>query len=94
MSHQIGQPVSEFCLFGIDAEAPRPREYSLQGARGAWLMLIFYPRDFSFVCPTELTAFSARIAEFRQRQCQLLGVSVEGPLQVVKGDGLGGCLTL
>lgn len=40
-------------------------------------MLVFYPRDFSFVCPTELTAFSARIAEFEQRNCQLLGISVD-----------------
>lgn len=44
---------------------------------GRWLILIFYPRDFSFVCPTELTAFSARIEEFRQRDASLLGISAD-----------------
>ena len=40
-------------------------------------MLVFYPRDVSFVCPTELTAFSARLDEFRRRDCEILGVSVD-----------------
>ena len=44
---------------------------------GQWLILIFYPRDLSFVCPTELTAFSARAADFIQRGCRLLGISVD-----------------
>lgn len=40
-------------------------------------MLVFYPRDFSLVCPTELTALSARIAEFQRRGCELLGISTD-----------------
>lgn len=44
---------------------------------GRWLVLIFYPRDFSLVCPTELTAFSARLADFQRRNCELLGVSAD-----------------
>ncbi len=42
-----------------------------------WLILVFYPRDFSLVCPTELTAFSARIEEFRSRGCEVLGISTD-----------------
>jgi alkyl hydroperoxide reductase subunit AhpC len=42
-----------------------------------WLILVFYPRDFSLVCPTELTALSARIEEFRSRSCDLLGISTD-----------------
>ncbi len=38
---------------------------------------MFYPRDFSFVCPTELTSFSARCLDFAHRNCDLLGVSVD-----------------
>jgi alkyl hydroperoxide reductase subunit AhpC/tRNA A-37 threonylcarbamoyl transferase component Bud32 len=45
--------------------------------RGRWLMLVFYPRDFSLVCPTELTALSMRIEEFRKRGCAVLGVSTD-----------------
>ena len=45
--------------------------------RGRWLVLIFYPRDFSLVCPTELTAIGARIEEFTRRGCDALGVSAD-----------------
>jgi serine/threonine protein kinase len=40
-------------------------------------MLVFYPRDFSLVCPTELTALSARLEELQSRGCELLGVSTD-----------------
>jgi alkyl hydroperoxide reductase subunit AhpC len=45
--------------------------------RDRWLMLVFYPRDFSLVCPTELTALSGRIEEFRRRGCDILGISTD-----------------
>jgi alkyl hydroperoxide reductase subunit AhpC len=40
-------------------------------------MLVFYPRDFSLVCPTELTALSARMEEFRRQECDILGISTD-----------------
>jgi eukaryotic-like serine/threonine-protein kinase len=45
--------------------------------RGRWLVLVFYPRDFSLVCPTELTALSVRIDDFRRHGCEILGVSCD-----------------
>ena len=42
---------------------------------GRWLILMFYPRDFSLVCPTELTALSARIEALRSRECDVLGAT-------------------
>jgi alkyl hydroperoxide reductase subunit AhpC len=42
-----------------------------------WLILVFYPRDFSLVCPTELTALSGQIAEFQKRDCEVLGISTD-----------------
>src|SRR5262249_42113793 len=50
---------------------------TLDDFRDGWLILVFYPRDFSLVCPGELTALSGRIEEFRRRGCQLLGVSTD-----------------
>jgi alkyl hydroperoxide reductase subunit AhpC/predicted Ser/Thr protein kinase len=50
---------------------------TLDDFRDRWLVLFFYPRDFSLVCPTELTALSRRIAEFDQRDCDILGVSTD-----------------
>jgi len=52
-------------------------EVSLGDYRGRWLTLIFYPRDFSLVCPTELTAVSQRIADFQRQGCEVLGISTD-----------------
>jgi peroxiredoxin (alkyl hydroperoxide reductase subunit C) len=40
-------------------------------------LLFFYPLDFTFVCPTEIIAFSDRVAEFQQRGVQVVGVSID-----------------
>jgi len=50
---------------------------TLEDYRDRWLVLLFYPRDFSLVCPTELTSLSRRFAEFAQRDCEILGVSTD-----------------
>lgn len=44
---------------------------------GKWLVLFFYPLDFTFVCPTEITAFSDNVDKFKALDCNLLGVSVD-----------------
>lgn len=74
---RVGRPAPDFELHAVDAAAPDERLFRLRDVAGEWLMLIFYPHDFSFVCPTELTAFSARATEFASRNCRLLGVSVD-----------------
>jgi alkyl hydroperoxide reductase subunit AhpC len=52
-------------------------DYKLSSNRGKYVVLFFYPLDFTFVCPTEIIAFSDRIAEFEKRNCQVIGVSVD-----------------
>ena len=42
-----------------------------------YVVLFFYPLDFTFVCPTEIVAFSDRIEEFHKRGCEVVGVSVD-----------------
>ena len=49
---------------------------TLSSYRGKYVVLFFYP-DFTFVCPTEITAFSDRYSEFSSRNCEVLGVSVD-----------------
>jgi peroxiredoxin (alkyl hydroperoxide reductase subunit C) len=44
---------------------------------GRWVALLFYPLDFTFVCPTELTAVSDRYDEFQERNCDVIGVSAD-----------------
>jgi alkyl hydroperoxide reductase subunit AhpC len=50
---------------------------SLSDYRGKNVVLFFYPLDFTFVCPTEIMAFSDRIDEFKSRGVEVLGVSVD-----------------
>jgi alkyl hydroperoxide reductase subunit AhpC len=50
---------------------------TLDDFRDRWLILVFYPRDFSLVCPTELTALSTRFEEFHRRGCDILGISTD-----------------
>lgn len=45
--------------------------------KGKWLVLFFYPKDFTFVCPTEIKAFGDLTADFADRDAQVLGASVD-----------------
>ncbi len=47
--------------------------------RGQWLVLFFYPHDFTFVCPTEITGLSQAYDRFRELDAQILGVSTDSP---------------
>lgn len=44
---------------------------------GKWLIFVFYPKDFTFVCPTELVEFGKKIKEFQDRDTQVLGGSTD-----------------
>jgi alkyl hydroperoxide reductase subunit AhpC len=73
----VGRIVPDF-----DLPCTRVPGSTLQRARlehycGRWLLLMFYPRDFSLVCPTELTAISTRLEDFRQHGCDVLAVSTD-----------------
>jgi alkyl hydroperoxide reductase subunit AhpC len=52
-------------------------EYSLGASKGKWLVLFFYPADFTFICPTEVTGFSKAVAEFTAEDALVWGVSVD-----------------
>ncbi len=72
----VQQPAPEF-----KAQAVMPdgtfKEVSLADFRGQYVMLFFYPLDFTFVCPTEIIAFSDSAAEFEKRGVQLLSSSID-----------------
>ena len=71
----VGATAPEFTLKGIDRG--RVGDYSLKLYRGRWVVLFFYPADFSFICPTEVTGFSKTVGEFRAEEAEILGVSVD-----------------
>lgn len=73
----IASHAPDFRLPAIKSLTAPAFTVSLADYAGEWLMLVFYPRDFSFVCPTELTSFNVRLDEFEQRNCRILGLSVD-----------------
>src|SRR5689334_9302341 len=73
----VGKRAPDFDLPCTSGSAATRRRLTLTDYRDRWLIVVFYPRDFSLVCPTELTALSARMEEFRRRGCDLLGVSTD-----------------
>jgi peroxiredoxin (alkyl hydroperoxide reductase subunit C) len=52
-------------------------DFSLLHFRGKYVVLFFYPLDFTFVCPTELHAFQEELEEFEKRSAQVIGCSVD-----------------
>lgn len=53
------------------------RKVQLSGYRGKWVVLFFYPLDFTFVCPTEIRAFALREKEFEKHNAALIGASTD-----------------
>ena len=72
---RVGQQAPDFTATAVvDQEF---KEVTLSQYRGKYVVLFFYPLDFTFVCPTEITAFSDRYADFSSKNTEVLGVSVD-----------------
>jgi len=52
-------------------------EVSLGGLKGKWVVLFFYPRDFTFVCPTEIRGFAKQYEAFQKLGCEILAASTD-----------------
>lgn len=71
----IGKPAPEFK--GTAVVNGEFKEISLADYKGKYLVIFFYPLDFTFVCPTEIISFSDRAEEFRTLGCELVAVSTD-----------------
>merc|ERR1712063_52234 len=72
---RVGQQAPDFetlALVGEDFKTLKLSDY-----KGKYLVLFFYPLDFTFVCPTEILSFSDRAKEFHDIGCELVGASVD-----------------
>lgn len=73
---KIGEKAPEFD--GVMAyQKGEFKEISLSDYKGTWLVLFFYPRDFTFICPTELKEFARLQDEFKECNCAVLGASTD-----------------
>ncbi|QEH36722.1 Serine/threonine-protein kinase PknL [Aquisphaera giovannonii] len=73
----IGNPAPAFDLACTRFPDPSRSRVRLEDYRGRWLLLMFYPRDFSLICPTELIGISQRHDEFQKQGCEVLGISCD-----------------
>jgi alkyl hydroperoxide reductase subunit AhpC/predicted Ser/Thr protein kinase len=73
----VGSRAPDFSLPATAWPDTSERQVSLDDYRDRWLVLLFYPRDFSMVCPTELTALGVQFDEFARRDCDILGISTD-----------------
>jgi peroxiredoxin (alkyl hydroperoxide reductase subunit C) len=72
---RVGQAAPDFsadAVFSQEFKTIKLSEY-----RGKYVVLFFYPLDFTFVCPTEIIAFSERYEEFKNLNTEVLGISVD-----------------
>ncbi len=77
MSVLVGKEAPDFTATAVMADGSINGEFRLSDYEGKYVVLFFYPLDFTFVCPTELIAFSNRIAEFEAKGVQVIGCSID-----------------
>jgi peroxiredoxin (alkyl hydroperoxide reductase subunit C) len=77
MSVLVGKQAPDFTAAAVLADGSIKADFALSEFKDKYVVLFFYPLDFTFVCPTELIAFSKRIKEFEARDVQVIGCSID-----------------
>lgn len=73
----VGRPAPDFTMETAEGNGKDFGTASLSDYKGKWLVLFFYPLDFTFVCPTEITALSDAVNQFEELDAKVLGVSTD-----------------
>jgi peroxiredoxin 2/4 len=73
----VGRPAPDFLMPSTRDIQTLDEPVRLSDYRDRWLVMVFYPQDFTFVCPTELRGFNERLAEFNEEGADVLGVSTD-----------------
>jgi peroxiredoxin 2/4 len=85
---KVGEPAPDFTLEAVVGK--EFKKISLADYRGKWVVLFFYPLDFTFVCPTEIKGFNEHLKEFEKLNAVILGASVDSKWShkawIEKGD--------
>ena len=77
MSVLVGKYAPDFDVKAVVNGTEIVDSYTLSSLKGKYVVLFFYPLDFTFVCPTELHAFQDKLSEFESRNVQVVGCSVD-----------------
>lgn len=73
---RVGELAPEFSVEGYAPDGSF-RTYSLHEYKNKWIVLFFYPADFTFICPTEITEFSTTHPEFEKMNAVIFGASTD-----------------
>ncbi len=73
----VAQKAPEFTAPAVLPDDTIKQDFSLRSLKGKYVVLFFYPLDFTFVCPTEILEFDRRLEEFSKRGAEVVGVSVD-----------------
>ena len=76
MCNLITKEAPDFCAQTVMADNSIS-DLTLSSYQGKHVVLFFYPLDFTFVCPSEILAFNKAVDEFKKRNCEIIGVSVD-----------------
>lgn len=93
MSVLVGKKAPGFSASAVINGGEIVNDFTLEQFKGKYVILFFYPKDFTFVCPTELFAFQEKLADFNSRNVELIAVSTDteqshwGWLQMEKNHG-------
>ena len=93
MAVLVGKTAPDFNAQAVINGGEIVSEFTLSQFKGKYVILFFYPKDFTFVCPTELFAFQEKLEDFKSRNVEVIGVSTDteqshwGWLQMSKNQG-------
>ncbi len=76
MKHLVAKKAPNFTAQAVMADNSM-EELTLSDYRGKYVVLFFYPLDFTFVCPSEIIAFDEKLDEFSKRNCEVIAVSTD-----------------
>jgi peroxiredoxin (alkyl hydroperoxide reductase subunit C) len=77
MSVLVTQQAPDFTAPAVMPNGTIREDFKLSELRGRYVVLFFWPLDFTFVCPTEIIAHDHRIDQFRKRNVEVVGVSID-----------------
>lgn len=73
----VGKPAPDFTATAVVDGAEFNENFKLSDHKGKYVLLFFYPLDFTFVCPTELHAFQEKLESFKKMNCEVIGCSID-----------------
>jgi peroxiredoxin (alkyl hydroperoxide reductase subunit C) len=77
MSVLVGKKAPDFIAPAVMPDGQIKEDFQLSQLNSKFIVLFFWPLDFTFVCPTEIIAHDRRIEEFKKRETEVVGVSID-----------------